>query len=158
MCAGAVALLAAGTGAADVKSPLTLPQMELVFLPRDFATHYSVAPTDKHPKRKLHYTWTLALKLVDPAGAKAPGVADSGAAVDPPCTDSKLAGGSRSGEATYVWQSLGKEFVWYHGDKGDYPDAPAYGCDHKLMGPSGHQGTVTVAVTDGIWQCTETVA
>jgi hypothetical protein len=56
---------------------------------------------------------------------------------------------------TYVWTKLGADFTWYHGDKGSYLPS-AYGCDHHKMGPSGHQGIVSVTVSDGTWSCTAT--
>jgi len=38
--------------------------------------------------------------------------------------------------------------VWHHADSD--------GCNHELQGPFGHQGTVTVIVSDGTWDCTAT--
>jgi hypothetical protein len=38
------------------------------------------------------------------------------------------------------------EFVWAHGDND--------GCDHRKMGTKGHQGVISVVVSDGHWACT----
>ena len=40
------------------------------------------------------------------------------------------------------------EAVWHHSDTD--------GCNHALMGPAGHLGTVTVAVKNAFWTCTAT--
>ena len=40
------------------------------------------------------------------------------------------------------------KFLWHHGDQD--------GCNHKDMGPHGHQGLVTVVVKGDGWECTET--
>ena len=53
----------------------------------------------------------------------------------------------------YRWTNQGDTFVWYHGDKGAYPDDASYGCVHRLMGAHGHQGVVSVVVSDGVWHC-----
>jgi hypothetical protein len=38
------------------------------------------------------------------------------------------------------------EAVWHHSDTD--------GCNHTLMGPAGHLGTVTVTVKNAVWTCT----
>jgi hypothetical protein len=38
--------------------------------------------------------------------------------------------------------------VWHHADSD--------GCNHAVEGPHGHEGTVTVVVSDGTWNCTAT--
>ena len=39
----------------------------------------------------------------------------------------------------------GAEFVWRHGDQ--------HGCGHTMQGPLGHEGTVSLIVSDGQTQC-----
>src|SRR5207249_4328349 len=81
---------------------------------------------------------------------------DDHAAVDSACNNARLPDGKQTAADTYVWAGEGSHFLWYHGDKGSYADEPDYGCDHTKMGPMGHQGTVSVTVSDGSWQCTAT--
>jgi hypothetical protein len=130
---------------------LTVTPVESVFVPEELATRYTVQAKDA-PTATLTYTWTLTLTLVDPAGAPAPGIAGSGAAVDPGCDNTLLTGRTALGDNAYVWYGLGPGFTWYHGDVGAYPGS-SYGCDHTKMGPSGHEGIVSVTVSDGLWQC-----
>jgi hypothetical protein len=145
-------------------SPLSLKPIAAVFLPKDLATQYAVSASDSSlpAGKSLSYTWTLTLKLVDKAGTPAPGES-GGAAVDPTCDNSYLPGSTNPKPDVYVWAGLGASFVWYHGDAGTYMTmepfgSSMYGCDHSKMGPSGHQGVVTVAVGDGSWICTESIA
>jgi tetratricopeptide (TPR) repeat protein len=142
-----------------VGAPTVLIQrMTSVFVPIELATKYTVS-TLAHVRAKLTYDWVLSLGLVDFPGAAPPGNPDSGAAFDPTCNNAYLAGGMLESfdqwSDTYVWTKLGADFTWYHGDKGSYLPS-AYGCDHHKMGPSGHQGIVSVTVSDGTWSCTAT--
>ena len=45
------------------------------------------------------------------------------------------------------------DFTWHHPN-----GAPTdkYHCDHTKMGPHGHQGLITVLVSDGVWECRAT--
>lgn len=118
--------------------PLSLSAITAAFVPAEFATHYTVTAVDRE-KRKLTYKWGLTLELVDAAGATPPGVppgAGVGAAVDQGCDNHG------------VLSSNTPEFVWHHGDQD--------GCNHDKQGPSGHQGLITVTVSDGVWSCTAT--
>jgi hypothetical protein len=152
VAAGAVVALTLA-GPARAAAPEITP-ITAVFVPAELATKYTVATTGTAPADAT-YTWTLHLTLVDPAGAPAPGLPDSGAAVDPTCDNAHLPGGSAAGGDTFVWKKVGSSFTWFHGDKGSYPDG--YGCDHTKMGPSGHQGVVTVVVATSKWSCTATI-
>jgi hypothetical protein len=130
-----------------------------VFDPALLATTYSSDVTDLGGKR-TRVVWSLSLTLVDPAGSSPPGNLNSHAAVDEGCNNTKLAGGqSPLGPTLTFWTQLDFTFTWYHGDKGSY--APStYGCDHTMMGPSGHQGVVTMSVTssDRKWFCRASIA
>jgi len=148
-----LALVMAGPGTAAAPK-LSIPPIQAIFLPTKLATSYTVAPIGEAPKG-LTYKWTLQLTLVDPAGAPSSAESDAHAAVDPTCDNTELPGGKAAGGETFVWDNLGGSFIWYHGDKGAYPDG--YGCNHKAMGPSGHEGLVTVVVTGGGWTCTASI-
>ena len=139
-------------------STLRILRMRSVFVPGELATKYTVDALT-HLGAKVTYDWTLSLGLVDFPGARPPGSPDSGAAFDPSCDNALLPGGSlvsfNRRSDTYLWTKLAEEFTWFHGDKGAYPGS-SYGCDHHKMGPSGHQGIVSVTVSDGTWSCTAT--
>lgn len=149
------------------ENPLSL-SLSAVFAPADLATKYTAAASDKDAGRKLTYVWTLTLQQVDPTGSAPPGFQSTNptapnyasAAIDPTCNNARLAGGSiafSTGTSdVYIWKTLGAEFEWYHGDHGSYPGSD-YGCDHTKMGVRGHQGTVSVTVSDGIWSCTASI-
>ena len=121
--------------ASNSTSSVNLSSITATFQQAEYATHYTVHASD-NSGRALSYKWTLALQLVDKAGAANSGTPGSKAAVDPSCNNSgKLS-------------SASLEFIWKHGD------ASLGACDHSKMGPSGHQGRVTVVVSDGVWACT----
>jgi hypothetical protein len=92
------------------------------------ATHYTVVNTSQPGSVNLDgasYFW----KLTPPGN-------------DPNCNNH----GNLTG--------TGKEFVWHHGNVGD--PISDDGCNHdgNTLGPTGHQGTVTVQVEDASWSCT----
>ena len=118
-------------------SSVSLSRITATFQQSEFATHYTALGSGK-TKRALTYKWTLKLQLVDKADATNPGTPGSKASVDPKCNN--------SGKLT----SSAKEFIWKHGDAG------LGNCDHSKMGPSGHQGLVTLVVSDGLWSCIAT--
>lgn len=138
-----------------------------VFLPPKLATKYTIN-AKASGSGKLTFRWTLTLEQIDPDKSSPEGFQSSNAsqpdyssaAFDPRCNNSLLPDGrqtSASGsKAVYVWSELQDEFTWYHGDVGSYPGS-TYGCDHKKMGARGHQGIVTVAVTEGNWVCTASI-
>src|SRR5487761_2046772 len=115
-------------------STVSLSAITARFVPAEFATHYSVRATDL-ARRTLSYRWTLSLRLVDRAGATSAAAPGSRTGVDRGCNN---LGHLTSSAATFVWR---------HGD------ASLGGCDHSKMGPSGHQGLVSVVVSDGVWSC-----
>jgi hypothetical protein len=113
--------------------------------------------------------WTLTLQQIDPPGSSPPGYQSTNknapnyasAAFDPTCNDSLLNVNKVTEDAThavYTWsgghdsRGAAKRFTWYHGDPSSYPPIP-YGCDHTKMGLRGHQGIVSVVVTNDIWTC-----
>jgi hypothetical protein len=104
------------------------------FVSADRATYYTV-PTVTNPSGgAIAYRWTLSLQPVDPTKD-----------VDTGCVNTR--GGGFSG--------TGSQFMWAHGNTGD----PVHddGCDHSLEGQYGHQGLITVEVTDSRGQsCTAT--
>ena len=120
--------------AAAAVSPLTVSPLKATFAPAEFATHYSVIA--REPGAKLTYKWTLTLEVVDAKGAADPTQPGAFAAVDSGCNNRGLL------------SSTATTFVWHHGG------TPADHCDHSKMGPSGHQGLITVVVSDGTWSCT----
>jgi hypothetical protein len=133
-CVAAVSVGATGLASA-ADSPLTMSPITATFVSTEFATHYTVDAFDLDSK-KLTYRWSLELELVDKAGAPSPDLPGSGAAVDLGCDN--------HGKLT----STADEFVWHHADP------PKDNCDHSKMGPSGHQGSIVLVVSDGTWACT----
>jgi hypothetical protein len=133
----ALTTIAAGSSGqvrADDKSPLTMSPITATFVDTEFATHYTVDAFDLDSK-KLTYRWTLELELIDKAGAPNPSLPGSGAAVDLGCDN--------HGKLT----ASTDEFIWHHAD------APKDNCDHNKMGPSGHQASIVLVVSDGTWAC-----
>jgi hypothetical protein len=139
-----------------------------VFLPPLLATKYSVNATPRGGAPLPSFRWTLTLKQIDPDKSSPAGFQSSdplapnyaSAGLDPGCNNSLLPNGQTTtnsdGNAAYVWSALSNEFTWFHGDKGAYPGS-TYGCDHTKMGERGHQGIVTVKVTEGNWVCTASI-
>lgn len=133
--AGASSAEATRMAPASAIPTVTLSPITALFVQAEYATHFNVHATDTKG-RTLKYNWSLKLQLVDPAKAVNPGTPGSGATVDLNCNNQgKLS-------------STTLEFIWKHGD------ASLGGCDHSKMGPSGHQGRITVVVNDGAWACT----
>jgi hypothetical protein len=113
---------------------LSISRTNANFVPADRATYYTV-PTVTNPSGgAIAYRWTLSLQPVDPTKD-----------VDNGCVNAR--GGGFSGAAS--------QFTWAHGNIGD----PVHddGCDHSKEGAYGHQGLITVRVTDSRGQsCTAT--
>src|SRR5271154_4305916 len=101
--------------------------VKAVFVPSELATKYTGSVLGTTPS-DVSYKWTVALALVDPAGAPAPGVPGTGAAVDPGCDNAHLPGGAAGAPETFSWPNQTDSFTWFHGDKGSYSDG--YGCNH----------------------------
>jgi len=119
--------------------------------PPECATTYSVTILKAPPGAlaNLRYDWYLQLKLIDRPGEPMP-YNPGGAAFDPSCNNAefgkgKIAEGSANASGVIYEWSGPKELIWYHGDSGVYSDS-SYGCDHTKMGPSGHQGVVTLVL------------
>ena len=137
------------------------------FLPRKLATLYSISVISTGGAKPT-YRWTLSLEQIDPDKSSPAGFQSSdpaapnyaSAGFDPSCNNVLLPNAVESSktasEAVYVWSGLANEFTWYHGDKGSYPQS-SYGCDHTKMGARGHQGIVSVKVTEGNWVCTASI-
>jgi hypothetical protein len=157
-----VALAPAGSlarGAPTDRSPFTLDPVDASFDPRAFATEYAVyVNVPPGYKNRLTDSWTLTLELIDRAGAPDPALPGTGAAVDLGCRNAGV-GISKPWTTALIRDSTDRktgaqvfttsdEFRWHHGDKD--------GCNHQDMGPHGHQGLITVSVSDGSWTCTET--
>lgn len=105
-------------------------------------------------------SWRLELKLVDPSGAADPTDPGTGAAVDVGCSnagvgtpDPLVVPVTIGGSDRYLHTEF---FTWTHPDPPNSTPPGKYGCDHTLQGPHGHQGLITVVVSDGIFQCTQT--
>ena len=126
----AVAL--ATTTTAPPPQTLKMGAIQATFVQVQFATFYTVNPNEL-AGLPIQYSWKLSLQQVDPPG-------DGG--VDAGCDN----GG--------VLNSNAAQFVWHHPDAADSTPPGLYHCDHSLQGTSGHEGLITVTVTDGKWTCT----
>ena len=130
---GASGAGAAGSGSTALHSSPIIA----TFVPAKLETRYTVKLLGEGTSAP-RYSWTLQLKLLDAAGAKYPTLPDSGATVDGKCTNRGVATSSTA------------SFVWHHGEP------PPDNCDHRKMGPSGHQGLITLTLTDGTTTCLAT--
>jgi hypothetical protein len=155
--AGSALVASAGASlaaSADKPKPsLSISAITAKFDAKNLATNYTITVTEtkRGIEGYISTDWKLALGLVDSAGASPPGRGDEHAAVDASCNNSRLPGGKNL-EWGYLHE-LGRTFTWFHGDVGSYAGS-AYGCDHTKMGPLGHQGVVSVTVSDYVWSCT----
>jgi predicted Zn-ribbon and HTH transcriptional regulator len=123
-----------GDGVGDACEALEISPINAGFVSADRATYYTVTIVNQQPGTTISYQWTLSLQAVDPAKG-----------VDSGCINTR--GGGFSSTASY--------FMWAHGNTGD----PVHddGCDHSLEGKYGHQGLITVQVSDSRgWKCTAT--
>jgi hypothetical protein len=122
--------------AASPAEPLSISKISANFVEADRATTYSV-PTVTHPQgTTISYRWTLD---VSSPAAKV----DPSKGLDTNCNNHGVLSGT------------GPTFVWHHGNTGD----PVHddGCNHNLQGTYGHQGLITVKVSDSRGQsCTAT--
>ncbi len=127
-----------GTGSASTSraSNLSIDKIQAVFSDPDRATTYSV-PVHESASATLSYVWTLTLTAVDPA------VDVDGLTIDANCDNHGMLSGTDP------------TFVWHHGNKGDpFHDDD---CNHDLQGKYGHQGLISVTVTDSAgWRCDAT--
>jgi hypothetical protein len=136
------------------------------FVEKEFMTDYTgtVLGDSKAgpvPAADFTFTWRLELTLVDRDGAPDPGVPSSGAAVDLLCNNDRkgIPEPFISRQHFHAGASYGVEydfFGWYHPDPGKDPPLDVYHCNHLEQGPKGHQGLITLTVSDSKWQCTAT--
>jgi hypothetical protein len=147
-----------GLGGIDAKPPgWTLQPIKASFEQVVFGTHYDAifdAPSPTAVGSPVTFSWTIELTLVDSAGAPSPTNPGSGAAVDPACTNAGDGTSAPSVQTKSAAAHLDSTFTWFHPDPASSTPAGKYACDHTKEGPSGHQGLVTVVVSDGKWQCT----
>ena len=124
-----------------------------------FLDHYNATFSNAYgvPKAGVTFRWSYKLELVDKAGAPNPGVAGSGAAVDIGCTNNAVG-------IPHPVVSLLKspanaylvDFIWHHPDAANSEPPGRYHCNHLEEGPHGHQGLITLVVSDKTWECTAT--
>lgn len=159
---------ATGTGASGpVRTPtprptpspkavqLTITDVSASFDQATYSTSYEIDIDAFNPgPPALSVSWTLSLTLVDPAGAPDPATPGSGAAVDVGCNNKGVGVANPYVDARAPRTQV-STFIWTHPDR-QLPDGSlsGYNCDHTLMGPRGHQGLITVTVTDARWTCT----
>ncbi len=157
--ATAVAVLA-GPGASAPARPsptISIGPIGAHFIPGKFATQYYVSRYHLNGKPEtVKVTWTLHLQLVDPAGAPDPAQRGAKAAVDLGCTND-LVGLPGHEQVEEVGRGRSTpSFLWHHPDAAQSVPPGVYHCDHNDMGPRGHQGLITVVVSDKAWECTAT--
>ncbi|HEX3454146.1 MAG TPA: hypothetical protein VHS03_05935 [Gaiellaceae bacterium] len=138
--AGAVLWLpATGSGDRTRTATLSIGQgIQANFDSEQRATTYSVPAVndDDAGAKCCQYAWTLTISA--PAGQVDPSLP-----VDPGCNNHGISDGT------------GTTFTWEHSNKGD-PNRDD-GCDHSIYGKFGHQGLITVTVSDDKgWECTAT--
>jgi hypothetical protein len=146
-------LRATGLGRTPAREHFTIDAIQAHFSQANYTTSYEIDIDGYGLPIRITATWTLELTLVDPAGAPDPATRGSGAEIDYPCNNKGL-----GVLAPFVDPNADRKhitgFSWTHPDPNS-PGAPTgYNCDHTKMGPHGHQGLVTVVVTDGTWRCT----
>ena len=132
-------LPAAGSGGRTRTATLSIGQgIQANFDSEQRETTYSVSTVsdDNAGAKCCQYAWTLTISA--PAGQVDPSLP-----VDPGCNNHGISGGT------------GTTFTWEHSNKGD-PNRDD-GCDHSIYGKFGHQGLITVTVSDDRgWECTAT--
>jgi hypothetical protein len=110
-------------GSPPPSQALSISPIKAVFSEPDRATTYSIPTITDQPGSTYTYQWTLTLQAVDPSKG-----------VDTGCNNHGVLGGT------------GTTFAWHHGNSGD----PVHddGCNHGLQGQYGHQGLISVIVSD----------
>jgi hypothetical protein len=156
----ALAFCASNSAAQAASSPpFTINPITARFSPTFFLTTYNATFSNAYgvPKAGVTFRWSYKLELVDKAGAPNPGVAGSGAAVDIGCTNNAVG-------IPHPVVSLLKspanaylvDFIWHHPDAANSEPPGRYHCNHLEEGPHGHQGLITLVVSDKTWECTAT--
>jgi hypothetical protein len=149
------------TAASANSSPIEITPITGVFHPSLFETTYHTLITFNEPllgeaTDDVRVEWTLKLELVDKAGAPDPTTLGSGAAVDIGCTNHGVE------EKTEVVTFRHKEYLrtsffeWHHPDAANSDPVGWYHCNHELQGPHGHQGLITLVISDAKWRCVAT--
>ena len=129
LAGGASATIGSSSSDRSASAGLPLVKIHFEFRTEERATHYTVVNTgDSRGSLDLADS-DYDWVLTPPAG-------------DPGCNNHGVLKGQR------------KEFVWKHGNVGD--PISDDGCDHEEVGPAGHEGTITVELTDEDWSCTAT--
>lgn len=147
---------------ANSKSSISISPIEARFIPSHFQTSYNTHIYINVPKSDETATikWTLKLELVDKAGTPSLSVGTgSGATVDLLCNNNGV------GVTTPVISKeinvrarggVSSQFVWHHPSPPDSNPPGRYHCNHLDEGPRGHQGLVSVVVSNKNWKCTAT--
>ncbi len=140
----AVGLLTAAAGSAQA-APIS--EIKANFVGGEYATHYTVDVTGLGPN--FTAKWHLSLECVDPGCPDPDGtLADPKPNVDPGCKNNNVLSTQQN-----LTTGQKPEFVWHHPSAADQPSWPTP-CDHAREGPRGHQGEITVTVSDANTTCT----
>ena len=133
---GAVAVKPTPT---PLPKPGAVPAMGGIIAEYNAAQHFTEYSIDDKPLLggakyfvPVTYRWLLSFECVDPGCPKSPGPR-----VDSSCKNR----GVKSSETATL--------IWHHGDTEQ--DGL---CDHSKVGPSGHQGQITLVVATVEWTCT----
>lgn len=139
----AVFLLRPGTGRASPPMGM-ISEIHATFIQSEFATHYTVNVESGFGPSTV--TWSLQLTCVDSGCPDSTGtLAAPRPDVDPGCDNNGV--GTKSAYQTLLPGSGTSEFVWHHPSAVQDPTG-TYHCDHAKEGPRGHQGLITVEVSD----------
>ena len=147
--------LSGSVAQATPKSTLSLAPLQAFFSQTYFVTRYFADFVDS-AHEPVTVKWTIQLKLVDKAGAPAPSSPGSGAKVDVGCSNAGIGVSApdikiRIAKANSLRSD---HFAWHHPDPANSTPPRRFHCNHLDEGPHGHQGLVTVVVSDTNWVCT----
>lgn len=150
--AAAGATARATTAERSGNPPMRINPIAAVFIPAKRETEYKARWYDA--VGRVTITWELHLELVDPQGTKDPATPDSAAAVDLACDNAGVGLPNNPDTHTVPETSFPPEFIWHHPDPADSVPPGKYACNHLDQGPHGHQGLITVQISDKEWTCT----
>jgi len=151
------ALVVSSASSAKPRPNLELTSISAQLFPLLRETHYRVTVRrGGGNEASLKATWKITLELVDKAGTANPGTPGSGAGVDLGCTNDGVGWPNPEHASLGRAESYGLLFVWHHPDAADSEPPGKYHCDHRDMGPRGHQGLITFVVSDKEWLCKAT--
>jgi hypothetical protein len=160
-----VAFVPSTVAQAGSKSPIEISPIIAVFDQPKYETGYHTLIKVDSPAAiiDLKVTWSLKLELVDKVGAPDPAMTasgmSSGADVDPGCNNHGVLGHTgivKLGPRAATKYATNWYFYWHHPDATNSDPVGYYHCNHALQGPHGHQGLITVVVSDGTWDCSAT--